>query len=117
MNDQCPPGSPSAPATPDMRRNRPGSGPVSGSGPDLFDVTDADEVRAAVVYAAGRGQRDTERTGRKPALRTLALTGPKAPIMTVVQISCLERAAGRGAQGIAVPRRRLSGAAAAAARR
>ncbi|WP_406321377.1 hypothetical protein [Streptomyces sp. NBC_01637] len=56
-----------------MRRNWPGSGQVPRSGPDLVGVTDADEVRAAVVYAPGRGQRDAERTGRGPALRTSAV--------------------------------------------
>ncbi|MGC5001048.1 hypothetical protein [Streptomyces sp. DT203] len=56
-----------------MRRNWPGSGQVPRSGPDLVGVTDADEVRAAVVSAPGRGQRHAERTGRGPALRTPAV--------------------------------------------
>ncbi|MET8126784.1 hypothetical protein ABZV67_22625 [Streptomyces sp. NPDC005065] len=97
-----------------MRRNWPGSGQVPRFGPDLVGVTDADEVRAAAVYAAGRGRRDAERTGRGRALRTLALTGPRAPMMTVVQISHLGRPP--AAVPNAVPRPRLSGAAVAARR-
>ncbi|WP_371796229.1 hypothetical protein [Streptomyces sp. NBC_01718] len=72
-----------------MRRHWPGSGQVPRCGPDLVGITDADEVRAAVVYPAGRGQRDAERTGRRPDSTTPASTGPKVPTMTVVRISRL----------------------------
>ena len=81
------PDHPPPPATPDMRRHWPGSGQVPRCGPDLVGIADADKVRAAVVYAAGHGQRDAERTGRGPGSATPASTGPKVPTMTVVRIS------------------------------